>query len=299
MYAGEFDTAAREAEEVIKLDASFWKSYLPIAMAALTSGDEAGAQAAYARMAQTDQVGASVANLGLADLHMYYGRWDDAERLLRAGIETDRKADTQAAIGAKLVALAEIQLHRGDLVGARATAAEALKAGRGEGIRVPAAAVRARAGDSAGARALAAELAAEIQPQLRAYARIIEGDVALADKRVQPAIEAYNEALRSADLWLGRFRRASAWVAYGRHAEADSDLDACQTRRGEATAIFLDDLPTFRYLAELRYWKGRAQQDSGQRAAAVASYQEFLKLRPGAARDPLARDAETRLTSLR
>jgi hypothetical protein len=63
--------------------------------------------------------------------------------------------------------------------------------------------------------------------------------------------------------------------------------------------MFLDDLPTFRYLAELPYWKGRAQEGAGQRAAAAASYQQFLQLRTSAARDPLARDAETRLASLR
>jgi tetratricopeptide (TPR) repeat protein/tRNA A-37 threonylcarbamoyl transferase component Bud32 len=299
MYAGDFDTAAREAEEVIKLDASFWKSYLPIAMAALISGDQDAARDAYARMAKTDAVGASVAPRGMADLHMYYGRWSDAEELLRAGIGADRKADNQASLGAKLVALAESRFHRGDTAGALASLNEATKAGRTEAVLISAAALRVRAGDIAGARGTAAELGKEIQPQLRSYARIIEGDLAAADKRLQPALEAYTEALRGTDLWLGRFRRATAWLAYGRHAEADSDLDACYSRRGEAVAMFLDDLPTFRYLAELPYWKGRAQEGAGQRAAAAASYQQFLQLRTSAARDPLARDAETRLASLR
>ncbi|MGD8895747.1 MAG: hypothetical protein PVJ73_06910, partial [Acidobacteriota bacterium] len=72
----------------------------------------------------------------------------------------------------------------------------------------------------------------------------------------------------------------------------------CERRRGEASAIFLDDIPTFRYLAPLPYWLGRAQEGMGMRAAAKQSYDRYLTLRPAASGDPLAADAHERREGL-
>lgn len=69
-------------------------------------------------------------------------------------------------------------------------------------------------------------------------------------------------------------------------------------RRGEVTAIFLDDVPSFRYLATLPYWLGRAQVGVGLAKNAADNFKQFLALRPDAARDPLAADATRRLQAL-
>jgi hypothetical protein len=88
------------------------------------------------------------------------------------------------------------------------------------------------------------------------------------------------------------YARAGAW------AEAISEFAACEKRRGEATALFLDDTPTVRYLATLPYWLGRAQEGLGQQAAARANYAKFLANR-GAnfPADPLVIDARKRAGS--
>ena len=66
-------------------------------------------------------------------------------------------------------------------------------------------------------------------------------------------------------------------------------------RRGQAAAIFLDDVPTFRYAAPLQYWLARAQEGLGMREPALANYKAYLALRQGASSDPLAADASRRL----
>ena len=75
--------------------------------------------------------------------------------------------------------------------------------------------------------------------------------------------------------------------------EAFDEFDSCLERRGEATAVFLDDIPTFRHLAALSYWIARAQDGLGMGTAATENYQAFLALRPDGG--PLADDANRRL----
>ena len=80
--------------------------------------------------------------------------------------------------------------------------------------------------------------------------------------------------------------------------EALSELGACEKRRGEATAIFLDDSPTLRYQATLPYWLARAQEGVGQEAAARNNYRAFLSIRGAdAPDDPLVVDARRRAGS--
>ncbi len=297
MYAGDFGAASAEADQVIQLDPTFYKAYLAKAVAALADGNEAAAQDAYNRMAKTDAVGASAANLGLADIAIYMGRWNDAGRLLRDGILVDRQANNQDALGAKLAALAEMQIEQGQPRAAAATAGEAVKSRQGEGDAGPAGRVGARAADPGGVRGRGSGWRARRQPQQRAAGRLIEGDLALTENRVLDAVDALRESLKQTDLWQARFTRGIAYVEAKQYAEALSDLEACEGRRGEAVAAFLDDLPTFRYLATLPYWKARAQEGAGQRAEAQQNYDRFLQIR-GAGGGALVEDARKRRAAL-
>jgi hypothetical protein len=74
-----------------------------------------------------------------------------------------------------------------------------------------------------------------------------------------------------------------------------SELDICAKRRGEAAAIFLDDTPSFRYLAPLNYWLARAQEGVGMNAAAEENYKAYVALRDGSSTDSLLEDARQRL----
>jgi hypothetical protein len=82
-------------------------------------------------------------------------------------------------------------------------------------------------------------------------------------------------------------------VEAGAWTDADTELDACVKRRGEATAVFLDDEPSWRYFATVYYYLGRAREGL-QSPGAADAYRSFLKARVGPG-DPLAADAARRL----
>ena len=100
-------------------------------------------------------------------------------------------------------------------------------------------------------------------------------------------------------MWLGRFALGQAYLEAGAFNEAYSEFEKCEKRKGEAMSIFLNDLPTYRYLDTLYYYLGRAQEGSGS-AAAKESYQKFLDIKakadPG---QPLVADARQRLGALK
>jgi hypothetical protein len=104
--------------------------------------------------------------------------------------------------------------------------------------------------------------------------------------------------VKLADLWLLRYWLGVALVEVDAAPQAVSELEACEKRIGEATAVFLNDIPSWRYTAPLNYWLGRAREGTGQRAAAAASYNRYLALRPNRAADPLAVDAARRVSAL-
>ncbi|HSL22933.1 MAG TPA: protein kinase [Vicinamibacterales bacterium] len=292
MYAGDFATAAREARSLLQDEPDYYRAYLPIAAAALAAGDLEEARRAYEAMRRAGPQGISLASIGLADLQMYAGRYAEAVTTLEAGIAHDRQIKNAAGLAAKQVALAEAFEALRDAKRAIEAAAEALAAGRDTETVVPAGRVLLRHGRVAEATALSEELSSRLQSRPRAYGKLLEGETALRDRRISDGVTALLAARQHGDLWLPRFVLGTAYVNAGHYAEALSELDTASKRRGEATAIFLDDVPTFRYLATLPYWLARAQEGLGMREGASANYKAYLKLRPG---DALAADALERL----
>jgi len=86
-----------------------------------------------------------------------------------------------------------------------------------------------------------------------------------------------------------------AYLDAGAFTEASSEFDACLNRRGEATSVFLDDIPSYHLLPAVYYYQGRARQGLGS-AGAAESYQTFLDIKAKGAGDPLVGDARKRLT---
>jgi hypothetical protein len=82
-------------------------------------------------------------------------------------------------------------------------------------------------------------------------------------------------------------------LAAGYAAEALAEFEAARSRSGEGAAIFLDDVPTYRYLASLPYWTARAQSNMGMAQTANENFSRFLALRPNGGR--LVEDARGRL----
>jgi tetratricopeptide (TPR) repeat protein len=298
MYAGDFATAATQAAAVIKQDPSVYRMYLPIAMAALAKPDVEAATAAYEAMAGSGAPGASLANLGLADLALYQGRFTDAERLLTGGIKIDEQRRSSGGAASKYAALAEAYLGEGKRSLAVSAAERAMKVFGPTAPAVPPARVLMLAGKPEGTRALAGALGEDLQPELRAYGKLLEGELALHERRFVSATEAFLAAQKLADLWWARLGLGTAYVEAGHAAEALGELQGCEKRRGEATAILLDDVPSIRYLAPAYYWLGRAQEGSGEIPGARTSYEAYVTLRSAASGDPQLGDARQRLASL-
>ena len=124
---------------------------------------------------------------------------------------------------------------------------------------------------------------------------MIDGEIAINAKQYVEALDALNAAQKHADLWLVRFALGLAYFNHGAYPEAVSEFEKCRERRGEATAVFLDDLPTVHYYATLPYWLGRAREM--QKLDARSQFQEFLRIRQGATGDLLVEDARRRLES--
>ena len=297
MYAGDFETAAKEAQEVIAQTPDFPKAYLPLAMKALTSGDIPAAEAAYARMMEKGAFGASLATMGRADIALYQGRFKEAEALLTKGIAVDEETKNTTAMAAKLLALAEAYSATGQTKLAMSAVEKALKLPQDDAVRVPAARIFIAAGRHREGAELAATLGEQLQAHRRAYAKMLEGEIALKQERTTEAVAALQEARKLSDVWLARFDLGVAFVRAGHYAEAVRELELCLKRHGEATAMFLDDVPTYRYIVPLYYWLARAQEGLGIAPAAAANYKTFLALRSDVTNDPLAADAKRRASS--
>jgi tetratricopeptide (TPR) repeat protein len=255
MYASDFKTAAGSARAIIRETPTFVLAYLPLAMDALASGNTAEAKAAYSRAAAIDAEGASLSAMGLADIALYEERYPDAIAILVPAIDVDMKEKTTVGAEAKLIALAEAYRGLGRRPEALKAVDDALKLSHEDSVVVPAARILAQIGQEERAQALVKELSNQLQPQSRAYAKILEAERAIARGRGPEAMDALAAAKKLADLWLGRFVAGVAYETFGRHVEARAEFEEqCVKRQGEATALFLDDIPTFRYVVPMRQW---------------------------------------------
>jgi tetratricopeptide (TPR) repeat protein len=249
-------------------------------------------------MARSGAAGQSLAAEGRGDLAIRVGRYADAISLLDAGLKADLQGKLMDGTIAKYAALADAAIAAGRQADAKKAALAGAALSDDVAAQVSAARVLARVDDAAGARKIANTLAGQIQPQKRGYAKIIEGEIALAHHQAQGAVDALLAAKALTDHWLGRFDLGIAYVEAGNFAEAVSELELAEKRRGEGTALFLDDWPTTRELAALPYWLGRAHEGLSGLAAARTHYEAFLALRPSAQSDPLVVDAKRRLLKI-
>jgi tetratricopeptide (TPR) repeat protein len=118
-------------------------------------------------------------------------------------------------------------------------------------------------------------------------------------KRAACALGFFEKAHALMDAWLRRFALGRAYLGAGAFAEVHSEFENCEKRQGEALSVFLNDLPTVRYLDSLDYYLGWALKGQGKGVAAKEAYQKFLKIKANA--DPcqaMDEDARKRLGAL-
>jgi tetratricopeptide (TPR) repeat protein len=105
--------------------------------------------------------------------------------------------------------------------------------------------VFAEAGETAQAKKMADSLAKETQIEPQAYAKSIEGKLALKQGDKALAIKNITDANNLLDTWIGRFELGRAYLESGQFTEADSEFDRCIKRRGETLELLMDNTPTY------------------------------------------------------
>ena len=227
---------------------------------------------------------------------LYEGRFADAARLFADGATADLVAKDADRAAAKQAGLAYTELARRRLRQARAAADLAMANSTAVQVRFLAARIYAQTGAVPQARAIATRLAQELQAEPQAYAKIIEGVIAIEQKDARQAIKVLTEANTLLDTWIGRFDLGRAYLAAGAFPQADSEFDRCLKRSGEALSLFLDEEPTSGFLPAVHYYQGRVRE--GMKSAGFAEpYRTYLGIREPAGEDPLLADIRARIAT--
>jgi len=267
MLAGEFEKGAEYASQVLDADPGIWKAWLPVAMEKLASGDIAGAKDAYASMEKAGERGGPFANLGLADIALYTSEYAESIDLLETGVDGDTVGGNRRLLGRKYLALAEAHLGLGNEAGAQEALTQALDVQQGDGQLVPAALLYVELGDMAAAGEIAETLVQQLQPKSRSFGRVIQGAIAIEEERYADAVDSIRAGIALTDSWLSRFYLGRAYYEAGRYVEALDEFENCMQRKGEATALFLDDdEPTYHYMAALKTWLDKSRVALGRPA---------------------------------
>jgi tetratricopeptide (TPR) repeat protein len=292
-YAGDFQTGEREARKIVQLMPSH-DAYLALAESQLGLGQLAQAVETYHNLEKLSAIGASTAASGLADLAVYEGRFSDATRILESGAAADLKAKRPENAANKDVALSRVHLLLGRKQAALAAAEKALAKSSAMQVKFLAGQTFVEAGEAAKGEKLAATLAAEVQAEPQAYAKIIEGDAALSKGDTRQAIKALTEANNLLDTWIGRFELGRAYLQAGLFVESDAEFEKCIKRRGEALEILLNNVPAYGYFPPVYYYQGRAREGVNS-TGSRDSYRTYLSIREKAGEDPLLPEIRRRL----
>jgi Flp pilus assembly protein TadD/predicted Ser/Thr protein kinase len=271
IVAGQYDRALSDLQRVLKDFARPpAETYEYLALASLFANRRADAVAAYAKYAELDRSEGAGA---LADFAIAEGRLGEAEQLLRPAIAADIAAKRLDEAEIKHEMLAELLLRRGDTAGARA---EALYVTRAPLRILEAALVLLAAGDGKSALALADGLRKDVVPSRRAAAKLIEGESLRVQGKPDQAMTAMRDALGIADVPLGHFLLARAALDSRHLDDARAELDVCTQRRA-LVAFDISDVPSYRYVPLLIYYRAKLQ-DGLASADAKATYAAFLAM---------------------
>jgi len=292
-YAGDFQAGEREARKVVQLMPSH-DAYLALAESQLGLGQLVQAGESYHNLQKLSPIGASTAASGLADLAVYEGRFSDAVRTLEIGAAADLKDKRLENAANKYAALSRAHLLLGQKQPALAAAEKALANSQAMQVKFLAGQSFVEAGEAAKGEKLAATLAAEVQAEPQAYAKIIEGDAALSKGDARRAIKALTEGNNLLDTWVGHFELGRAYLQAGLFVESDAEFEKCIKRRGEALEILMNNVPTYGYYPPVHYYQGRAREGLNS-PGSRDSYRTYLSIREKAGEDLLLPEIRQRL----
>jgi len=271
------------------------KAYVATAMAQLGQGRTSDAADTYRKLEPISGAGRSFATTGLADLAMYEGRLADAEQILTPAIAAPNRPRARTTPRDGSCRSVTCTSGAATCGGPSRPPIAPRRLSKDLGVMFLAARNFIDAGQTAKAEQLAASLRERLDDEPQIYAKLIEGEVLFKQGRHPEAAARYRDAQKIGDSWLGRYDLGRAYLEAGQYAEAYSEFEKCLERRGEATAIFLDDIPTYRFFAPVHYYIGRAQE--GQKIPAAAeSYKTFLAIKEKGDEQGIVADARKRLS---
>lgn len=293
MYSSNLSLALNQARLSLQTDPTFNLAWLPIAMSAMDVGDVAGARSAYENMIQSaeqseDRIPNGVATgvLGLADSETVAGRFESARRELSGLAERLMREDNRYMATTVYAAIADTYGAEGRLPEAVSAAEDGLsiltesEAGRMYPVETIAALHYVNAQRFEEATSIARRFGESSSSGDQAFGLTIEGLIQLHRQEHESAIQSFDRALQLTDLWLTHFMLGRAHLASKSYEKALSEFQLCHARRGEAMAMFLDDVPTYRVIVPLKYWTAQAQASLGLTTDAISNLEDFLELRP-------------------
>mgnify|MGYP003694318629 CR=1 FL=1 len=152
-----------------------------------------------------DALGASLAASGLADIASHEGRYADAAETVTMVVAADLAAKNADNAAENWLVSPACSYSAAKRVLAVDAATKAPSVSQSVPVRVLAAQTLLEAGEFAKAQKLADGLASEAQPETRAYAQIVRGDLALQHGQKNEAIQMFTDANQLLDTWIGRF----------------------------------------------------------------------------------------------
>jgi len=296
LYSGDFDAAAREAQSILSENPKFDQALRTLGLAELGRGHNEEARQNYLNLQNVSSYGASIAATGLADLALYEGRLADAATILGKAIAADQVAKDAESAADRTATLALIQMALGKTQEALSSARKAASGSKDTGVFYRAAQVYIAAGQDSKALQLVAPLSQRLEIEPQVYAKLIAGEAQLKKGNSRDAVASFQDAQKQADTWLGHYDLGRAYLDAGAFPEASSEFDVCLRRRGEATSVFLDDVPSYHWLPAVYYYQGRAREGLNSPGAAE-SYKTFLAIKEKGAGDPLVADAQRRISA--
>lgn len=298
LAASDLAVAQEQAQSIIDKNPDFYEIYVVLALANLAQENIDEASRIYGELKNINQIGASLADLGLADIALYEGRLSDTVNILEDRLNFDRLGSRTEFAGNKWIMLSKARILRGETASAIGAADQAMASSKQVGTQYRRAILAFQTGDEDKAVAIADNLRKRLSSEAKAYAKLIEGKIAEQNDEIHEAIDFYNASLDILDMWLTRLALGKAYLKIEAWTEAHVELDQCKNRLGEATSVFFDDTPTFHTFPQVYYYLGLAQQGIGSLAAAE-SFQKFLSLKQKADwDDPMVKDAQERLDSM-
>ena len=293
MYAADYDSALKEAQSVLDINPAYDKAYVTIELAQIGKGKPDEAAETLKKLSTVSATGAWYSANGFGDLALYQGDPAKAVTVLQKSIADMLAAKNSSAAAKQSAMLAEANWMLGKKSDAAAAINKAVSLDKAN-VLFRAARIYVLLGDESKAASLASTLSGNVEPAPQAQGKLIEGELLLSKGKAKEAIRAFQGSQRISDTWLSRFDLARAYIDAQAFTEANTELENCSKRRGEATDIFTDEEATFRFFPATYYYLGRALEGMKSRGSADA-YKSFLALKSKDAQDLLVADARKRL----